>query len=119
MQQLASVSSNVARRGYSVEACGLKDRMAELIPEWQKEVKEFRGAHGSDVIGEVTVDMVRAVHVMRAPRALARLRRASLRQPRVSLALVGTSSCVRNTPLRAARGRKPSLPRFFSLVLEP
>lgn len=55
LRQLASV--NVARRGYSVESCGLKERMHELIPEMQKEVKEFRGAHGSDVIGEVTVDM--------------------------------------------------------------
>ena len=38
--------------------CGLKDVLADLIPEKQKEVKEFRAQHGNFVVGEVTVDMV-------------------------------------------------------------
>ena len=36
----------------------MKQILAELIPEKQKEVKEFRGKHGNFVVGEVTVDMV-------------------------------------------------------------
>eukprot|EP00127_Corallochytrium_limacisporum_P002345 Clim_evm1s110 gene=Clim_evmTU1s110 len=36
----------------------LKERLAELIPEAQKEVKEFRASYGSTVVGEVTVDMM-------------------------------------------------------------
>ena len=38
--------------------CGLKDVLADIIPEKQKEVKEFRAQHGSFVVGEVTIDMV-------------------------------------------------------------
>lgn len=41
-----------------LQSCGLKERMHDLIPGMQKEVKEFRAEHGSAVIGEVTVDQV-------------------------------------------------------------
>ena len=36
----------------------IKERLAAIIPEKQKEVKEFRAQHGNTVVGEVTVDMV-------------------------------------------------------------
>jgi citrate synthase len=46
-----------ARRGLAtVEPCGLKDRIAELIPEKIQEVKEFRAEYGGASLGEVTVD---------------------------------------------------------------
>ena len=38
--------------------CGLKQILAEIIPEKQKQVKEFRASKGSFVVGEVNVDMV-------------------------------------------------------------
>lgn len=44
------------RRAYSVAPCGLKERLAELIPEAQADVKAFRAEHGSKSLGEVTVD---------------------------------------------------------------
>ncbi|KAK9728815.1 citrate (Si)-synthase [Basidiobolus ranarum] len=36
----------------------LKDRLAQLIPERQEEVKRIKKEHGSKVLGNVTVDMV-------------------------------------------------------------
>ena len=38
--------------------CGLKQILAEIIPETQKEVKEFRAQHGGFKAGEVSIDMV-------------------------------------------------------------
>jgi len=38
--------------------CGLKQVLAEIIPEKQKQVKEFRAKHGGFVVGDVTIDMV-------------------------------------------------------------
>lgn len=38
--------------------CGLKERLEQLIPEKQAQIKAFRKAHGSSVVGEVTVDMM-------------------------------------------------------------
>jgi len=40
----------------TLTSCGLKERLAELIPAHQAEVKAFRAEHGATVIGEVTVD---------------------------------------------------------------
>ena len=37
----------------------LKDRLAQLIPEKQEQVKKIRTEHGSKPLGQVTVDMVR------------------------------------------------------------
>ena len=37
----------------------MKQFLSEIIPEKQKEVKEFRGKQGNFVVGDVTVDMVR------------------------------------------------------------
>jgi len=39
-------------------SCGLKERLEELIPLKQAEIKEFRKKAGSTVVGEVTVDMM-------------------------------------------------------------
>ena len=38
--------------------CGMKQILSEIIPEKQKQVKEFRSNSGGMVVGEVTVDMV-------------------------------------------------------------
>ena len=38
----------------------LKDVLEKKIPEKQKEVIEFRKAHGNTKVGEVSVDMVRS-----------------------------------------------------------
>jgi citrate synthase len=46
-----------ARRAYSAPACGLKERLQEIIPAAQQEVAAFRKEHGNTKIGEVTVDM--------------------------------------------------------------
>lgn len=40
----------------TVESCGLKERLREIIPEKVAEVKEFRAEHGSSSLGTVTVD---------------------------------------------------------------
>ncbi|KAI8994730.1 citrate synthase [Pilobolus umbonatus] len=45
-----------ATRAYSTKVKSLKERLTELIPEKQAEVKEFKKAYGSKVLGEVTVD---------------------------------------------------------------
>ena len=37
---------------------GLKERLEELIPKKQAQIKEFRKAAGNQVVGEVTVDMM-------------------------------------------------------------
>lgn len=37
---------------------GLKERLGQLIPEKQNEVKEFRAKFGENKVGEVTVNMV-------------------------------------------------------------
>jgi len=47
-----------ATRCMSSESTNLKDVLADLIPEEQKKVKEFRAQHGNDVVGSVTVDMM-------------------------------------------------------------
>ena len=41
------------------QSCGLKERLAELIPVHQAEVSAFRAEHGASVLGEVTVDQVK------------------------------------------------------------
>ena len=43
---------------YSIVLQGLKERLEDLIPKKQAQVKEFRKGHGSTVVGEVTVDMM-------------------------------------------------------------
>lgn len=50
-----SVFSTMATRHAS---CGLKERLEELIPLKQTQIKAFRKAHGNDKVGEVTVDMM-------------------------------------------------------------
>ncbi|CDS11776.1 Putative Citrate synthase [Lichtheimia ramosa] len=48
--------NTIASRAYASQAKSLKERFAELIPEKQAEVKEFRKAYGNKALGEVTVD---------------------------------------------------------------
>ena len=36
--------------------------MADLVPEFQKTVQQFRSKHGNSKVGEVTVDMVSKPH---------------------------------------------------------
>ncbi|KAL0082410.1 citrate synthase [Phycomyces blakesleeanus] len=45
-----------ATRSYGSQANSLKERLHELIPEKQKEVKAFKKEYGNKVLGEVTVD---------------------------------------------------------------
>ncbi|KAK9701679.1 citrate (Si)-synthase [Basidiobolus ranarum] len=57
-RQLAATTVGVVR-AYSTPAnSSLKDRLSELIPEKQEEVKRIKKEHGSKVLGDVTVDMV-------------------------------------------------------------
>ena len=37
---------------------GLKERLTQLVPEKQEQVKKIRVEHGSKSLGNVTVDMV-------------------------------------------------------------
>ncbi|KAL0095085.1 citrate synthase [Phycomyces blakesleeanus] len=45
-----------ATRTYASKAQTLKERLAELIPQKQEEVKAFKKEYGNKVLGEVTVD---------------------------------------------------------------
>jgi citrate synthase len=54
---VARQAIGIHARTMASEACGLKERLGELIPAHNEDVKAFRANHGSDVIGEVTVDM--------------------------------------------------------------
>ncbi|KAG2199245.1 hypothetical protein INT47_010620 [Mucor saturninus] len=45
-----------ATRVYSTKTKSLKERLSEIIPEKQAEVKVFKKEYGSKVLGEVTVD---------------------------------------------------------------
>ncbi|CAG0917743.1 unnamed protein product [Notodromas monacha] len=57
--QLTNVSnSTFLARFLSIESTNLKEVLAKKIPEKQKEVKEFRQAHGKTKVGEITVDMM-------------------------------------------------------------
>jgi len=57
--QLSPLSAcNAFSQSYSTESSSLGDILARKVPEVQAEVKEFRKAHGKDVVGQVTVDMM-------------------------------------------------------------
>ncbi|ORZ18761.1 citrate synthase [Absidia repens] len=45
-----------ATRGYASQAKSLKERLTEIIPERQEEVKAFKKDYGSTVLGEVTIN---------------------------------------------------------------
>ncbi|KCV72990.1 citrate synthase, mitochondrial [Fonticula alba] len=45
-------------RAFSSQISSLKERVAELIPAKQAEIKEFRDAHKNTVVGSVTVDQI-------------------------------------------------------------
>ncbi|RKP40225.1 citrate synthase [Dimargaris cristalligena] len=55
--QRSLVSSFVAAKRFKSTTQGLKERLSELIPAKQEEVKAVKKAHGSKPLGEVTVDM--------------------------------------------------------------
>ncbi|EEB06862.2 citrate synthase Cit1 [Schizosaccharomyces japonicus yFS275] len=42
----------------TAHASPLKERLAQLIPKRREEVKKFRAEHGSDVLGEVTLNQI-------------------------------------------------------------
>ncbi|CAO3599131.1 unnamed protein product [Absidia cylindrospora] len=45
-----------ATRGYASQAKSLKERLTEIIPERQEEVKAFKKDYGNTVLGEVTIN---------------------------------------------------------------
>ena len=45
--------------------CGLKERLADLVPSKQTEVKDFRAKSGDTVVGNVTVNMVSMAPLVR------------------------------------------------------
>ncbi|KAI9485584.1 MAG: citrate synthase [Benjaminiella poitrasii] len=47
-----------ASRAYSTKVKSLKERLSEIIPEKQAEVKAFKKEYGSKTLGEVTVDQM-------------------------------------------------------------
>ncbi|KAI7902624.1 citrate synthase [Cokeromyces recurvatus] len=47
-----------ATRAYSTKVKSLKERLAEIIPEKQAEVKAFKKEYGSKTLGDVTLDQV-------------------------------------------------------------
>eukprot|EP00039_Didymoeca_costata_P018116 m.332174 g.332174 ORF g.332174 m.332174 type:complete len:461 (-) comp16893_c0_seq1:154-1536(-) len=50
-------SASVAfRRTYSTESSGLKDRLAEIIPQMKTDIAEFRKEYGEASLGNVTVN---------------------------------------------------------------
>ncbi|KAI9218144.1 citrate synthase-like protein [Blastocladiella britannica] len=53
-----SLFATAARSFASAKPQSLKERLAELIPEKQAEIKEFRAKYGDAPVGTVTVDMV-------------------------------------------------------------
>jgi len=53
----AAPTAAIGVRMYSSKVKGLKDRLSELIPEKQEEVKKVKAELGNKVLGEVTVDM--------------------------------------------------------------
>lgn len=47
------------KRNFHLRTQGLKERLTQLVPEKQEQVKKIRVEHGSKSLGNVTVDMVR------------------------------------------------------------
>lgn len=94
--------------------CGLKEILAEIIPEKQKEVKEFRAKHGGFVVGEVTVDMMYGG--MRGIRGL--VTETSLLDPEEGIRFRGYSlpECQELLP-KAAGGEEPLPEGIFYLLL--
>jgi len=55
---LGSNQNNLLKMTRAASTCGLKERLEDLIPKKQAQIKEFRKLAGSNVVGEVTVDMM-------------------------------------------------------------
>ncbi|EPX70671.1 citrate synthase Cit1 [Schizosaccharomyces octosporus yFS286] len=56
---LRSKLPTTAAASYStIKGGSLKDRLSELIPQKQEEIKKFRSEHGGDVVGNVTLDQM-------------------------------------------------------------
>ncbi|KAH6583054.1 hypothetical protein BASA60_001642 [Batrachochytrium salamandrivorans] len=56
LRSTAAVSTIAVRSFASAKPKTLKERLVEIIPEKQAEVKEVRKAYGSKVLGETTVE---------------------------------------------------------------
>ncbi|KAJ3157840.1 citrate (Si)-synthase [Geranomyces variabilis] len=57
-RRFAATGFNSVRCYSTAKSQSLKDRLKELIPEKQAEVKELRAKYGSKVMGETTVEMM-------------------------------------------------------------
>ncbi|KAJ3171887.1 citrate (Si)-synthase [Geranomyces variabilis] len=57
-RRFAATGFNSVRCYSTAKSQSLKDRLRELIPEKQAEVKELRAKYGSKVMGETTVEMM-------------------------------------------------------------
>jgi len=55
---LGSNQNNLLKMTRAASTCGLKERLEDLIPKKQAQIKEFRKLNGNKVVGEVTVDMM-------------------------------------------------------------
>lgn len=55
---LANSQNSLFQATRAASTCGLRERLEDLIPEKQKQIKEFRKEHGNTKVGEVTVDMM-------------------------------------------------------------
>lgn len=56
--KLANNQNVMLMMSRNTSTCGLKDRLEDLIPKKQAQIKEFRKTAGNTVVGEVTVDMM-------------------------------------------------------------
>jgi len=55
---LGSNQNNMLKMTRAASTCGLKEKLEEMIPKKQAQIKEFRKVAGNKVVGEVTVDMM-------------------------------------------------------------
>ena len=56
---VAAATTTIISRHFADAHNHLREVLAKKIPEQAQIIKEFRAKHGSTVVGEVTVDMVR------------------------------------------------------------
>lgn len=94
--------------------CGMKQILSEIIPEKQKQVKEFRANHGSMSVGDVTVDMMYGG--MRGIRGL--VTETSLLDPEEGIRFRGYSipECQELLP-KAEGGQEPLPEGIFYLLM--
>eukprot|EP00158_Paraphelidium_tribonemae_P003545 Partr_v1_DN26214_c0_g1_i1_m48078 putative citrate synthase len=117
VQSIRSPAAAVTRtvcRAYSSQVKGLKQRLSELIPEKQEQVRQVRAEHGSKSLGEVTVDM--AYGGMRGIKGL--VWETSLLDPKEGIRFRGLTipDCQKQLP-KAEGGDEPLPEALFWLLL--